>query len=104
MMINKSFVFLLFIVQAFFLGPAYGSILMCKNKKIVRTLRVIKVEKENKCVTVYSKGGIDKIVGSGKNIVACSGVYENIRENLERADWKCKEVVPADIIQHYELN
>lgn len=92
----------------FVIGPvslaaeSQASIVMCKNKKIVRTLRVMKVDNDNKCIAMYSKGGTDKVVGSGRALSTCTGVMDNIKSNLEKAAWKCKETT-ADIIQHYEV-
>jgi hypothetical protein len=64
----------------------------------------MQVEKDdtNKCVTLYSKGGTDKIVGSGRALSTCTNVMENIKGNLEKAAWKCKETT-ADVIQHYDI-
>ncbi len=74
---------------------------MCKNKKTVRTIRV--VQNENRCVTMYSKGGIDKVVGAGKFGSTCDTVLRNIKMNLERAAWTCKETTAA-VDQHYDIN
>ena len=85
---------------------AVATVTVCKNHKIVRTIRVIKVNdetKENKCVTMYSKGGTDKIVGGGKSFVTCTSVAANIRINLEKAAWQCKDMVPAGIESHYKF-
>lgn len=79
-----------------------ASIIMCKNKKIVRTLRIMQMESESKCITMYTKAGTDKIVGSGKSISTCTTVTDNIKGNLEKAGWKCKEAT-ADVISHYNI-
>ncbi len=79
-----------------------ASIIMCKNKKIVRTLRIMQMEADSKCVTLYSKGGNDKIVGSGRSMSTCTTVTENIKGNLEKAGWKCKETT-ANVISHYNI-
>jgi hypothetical protein len=68
---------------------------MCRDKKIVRTIRVTKQGDE--CTTVYTKSGIDKVVSSGKNKHSCVGVLENIKGNLEKADWKCKDITSASV-------
>lgn len=69
-------------------GPA--SYLICKSQKNVRTIRVVKENEE--CRTLYTKGGVDRIVGNGKNAQACYGVAKNIRNNLESGNWKCKDI------------
>lgn len=79
-----------------------ASIIMCKNKKIVRTLRIMQMEPDNKCITMYTKAGTDKIVGSGKSMSTCTTVTDNIKGNLEKAGWKCKEAT-ADVISHYNI-
>ena len=66
---------------------------MCRNKKIVRT---IQVKKDNGlCVTLYTKLGIDREMASGKNYDSCVRVMTNIKENIEKAGWKCKALETA---------
>ena len=79
-----------------------ASIIMCKNKKIVRTLRILNMEKEGKCITLYTKAGTDKIVGSGRSLSTCTTVAANIKTNLEKAAWKCKEAT-AEVTQYYDM-
>lgn len=100
----RRFIFYSIVVLApvALVAQTQASIIMCKNKKIVRTLRVMQMEKENKCVTMYSKGGSDKIVGSGRSMSTCTTVTENIKGNLEKAGWKCKETT-AEVISHYNI-
>ena len=101
--LRKILFYLLFVIGPVSLAAeSQASIIMCKNKKIVRTLRVMKVDNDNKCIAMYSKGGTDKIVGAGKSISTCNGVLENIKGNLEKAAWKCKETT-ADIVQSYDV-
>ncbi len=106
-MLNKSlFYFIIAVAPLALAEVAAANVIVCKNQKIVRTIRVIKVDdeaKENKCVTMYSKGGIDKIVGGGRSLVTCTSVAANIRINLEKAAWQCKDMVPAGIESHYKF-
>ncbi len=102
--ISKGLFYLIIAITPLALAEeAAAKVIVCKNNKIVRTIRVIEVNdenKENKCVTMYSKGGTDKIVGGGKSSVTCTGVASNIRANLEKARWQCKAIVPAGIESH----
>lgn len=66
---------------------------MCRNGKTVRTIRVgADPADPESCVTTYTKGGKDEIVGSGKNPVSCVGVLERVQKTLEVNFWKCKDV------------
>lgn len=68
---------------------------MCKNKATVRTIRV-ETEK-GLCKTTYTKEGVDQIVGQGQSENTCYGILNNIKGNLEKADWKCKDISQARI-------
>ncbi|NJM10423.1 MAG: hypothetical protein HC883_06125 [Bdellovibrionaceae bacterium] len=63
---------------------------MCKNRKEVRTIRVI-IE-EGICSTFYSKAGEEKRVGSGKNHESCQNFLTNIKTNLEKSNWSCRDI------------
>ena len=65
---------------------------LCKNRKIVRTIRIENDLEDNKCVALYTKAGIDKEVGRAQNVSTCMKVVENIKGNLEAANWKCREL------------
>lgn len=65
---------------------------LCRNQKNVRTIHVEKVDEEKQCVTKYTKAGIDHEVGRAQHIQSCVKVMDNIKANLEKAQWKCKEV------------
>jgi hypothetical protein len=67
---------------------------MCRNQKTVRTLRIEK-DDSKQCVALYTKAGVDKEVGRGQNFSSCTRVVANIRTNLDKAGWKCKEVSNA---------
>ena len=70
--------------------------MMCKNKKVVRTVRV---EKKNNggCKTTYTKEGVDQNVGESWVASRCLKVLKNIRINLEKANWKCKDISEARV-------
>lgn len=68
------------------------SYVICKNKGIVRTIRVERDEATQACVTMYTKDGKDQEVGRAQNKNSCSSVSENIRGNLVKAGWDCKDV------------
>lgn len=66
---------------------------ICRNQKIVRTVRVVK--REDACDTIYTKSGVDQDVGGGKHYQSCTRILDNIRGNLEKAGWRCREVDEA---------
>lgn len=68
------------------------SYVICKNKGIVRTIRVEWIEAEKVCVTTYTKNGTDQNVGRAQNKSSCGMFLENIRTNLIKAGWECKDV------------
>jgi hypothetical protein len=67
---------------------------MCKSKKQVRTIRV-HVDKAGICSTFYSKDGSEKSVGSGKNHESCLQFLNNIKTNLEKSAWTCRDISSA---------
>ncbi len=71
---------------------------MCKSHKIVRTIRVSQEnENERLCTTTYTKAGVDRIVGSGQSVQTCQTILKNIQNNLEKADWRCRDISRARI-------
>ncbi|MGE0764586.1 MAG: hypothetical protein AB7N80_15025 [Bdellovibrionales bacterium] len=85
-----------------FISAAEGAVgnaayVMCRSQKTVRTIRVI--EGGETCTTIYTKAGIDKIVGNGKNRQSCHDVMKNIRTNLEGAAWKCKDISSSRVTE-----
>jgi len=64
---------------------------LCKNQKEVRTIRV-HVSGDGVCSTLYSKQGAEKIVGSGKNQESCLNFLNNIKGNLEKSNWACRDI------------
>jgi hypothetical protein len=64
---------------------------LCKNQKEVRTIRV-QISNAGVCSTYYSKQGTEKVVGSGKNHDSCMSFMNNIRTNLEKSNWACRDI------------
>lgn len=64
---------------------------MCRLSKQVRTLRVEKL-RNGTCKTVYTKAGRDQNIGNAMNQESCTDILQKVREVLESADWKCREV------------
>ena len=63
---------------------------MCKNRKEVRTIRVH--VNSGICSTLYSKLGEEKVVGSGKNQESFVNFLNNIKTNLEKSNWSCRDI------------
>lgn len=69
---------------------------LCKNRKEVRTIRV-QINPSGICNTLYSKAGEEKLVGSGRNHNSCIDFLNNIRTNLEKSNWNCRDISSARI-------
>jgi len=68
------------------------SYVMCRNDKAVRTIRVDLTGAI--CRTFYTKEGKEEVVARSGTSAKCTEVAEQIRSNLEKSVWKCKEVAP----------
>jgi len=73
------------------------SFIMCKNKKIIRTVRVEPTMDPKGCITTYTKAGIDRVVGTGIHIRSCVNFLNNIKTNLEKANWNCRDISTAKV-------
>ncbi len=85
--------------QADAAGEASGkdiTYLICKNKSVVRTVRVQKKENGG-CRTTYTKDGVDQKVADSWAVPRCSKILGNIKINLEKANWKCKDISEARV-------
>lgn len=71
------------------------SYVLCRNSGVVRTIRVAK--NSEGCETMYTKSGVDSQVGQGKYIDSCRTILNNIRQNLEKSSWSCREVSNAGV-------
>jgi|SRR6185312_8798468 len=78
-----------------------GSYYLCKLNNVVRTMRV-NAEKDGACEATYTKEGVDKVVGKSATIARCFKVISNIKENLEKATWKCKDISQARVSSSIE--
>lgn len=76
-----------------------SSYVICKNKKEVRTIRVELTG--SVCRALYSKMGKDELVAEGTQ-KHCYGVVDNIRTNLEKSFWKCKDISPERVSSSVE--
>lgn len=77
-------------------APKDPTYLICKLKSSVRTLRVEK-KKGGPCITTYTKEGVDKVVGESWVSDRCSKILLNIRDNLEKGNWQCKDISEARV-------
>ena len=77
------------------LGPRF---VYCKLGEVIRTIRTVDVPGDG-CKAVYTKAGIDRDVGKGKNWASCEKVIDNIRSNLEEAAWRCREFFGVQILK-----
>ncbi|MBT4761449.1 MAG: hypothetical protein HOO06_07100 [Bdellovibrionaceae bacterium] len=95
---NKApFVFILVFmilasVSVFAVSVSPSQYVICKNKKFVRTIRVEKQDDKGQCITKYTKAGIDRVIGSGIRMNSCQNFLKNVKGNLERANWSCREI------------
>lgn len=69
------------------------SLVLCKNNKTVRTLRVER--EDDRCHAIYTKQGVDSVIGSGQNTASCEDFVQGVRKNLEEARWSCREAKEA---------
>jgi hypothetical protein len=70
----------------------FNSYVLCRNQKDVRTIRVEKNKSSNIWVAYYTKLGVDKEVARAQTLDSCTKVVENIKDNLTKANWKCKDL------------
>lgn len=66
-------------------------LVICRNQKIVRTIRV-ECTSGLECNTIYTKEGTDRVEGSNNNVLGGQKILGNIQANLEKAAWKCNDV------------
>ena len=64
---------------------------LCKNRRDVRTIR-IQVSAQGVCSTIYSKEGSEKLVGSGKSQESCVNFLNNVKANLEKSNYTCRDI------------
>lgn len=74
---------------------------LCKNRKEARTIRV-HVDEHGQCNALYSKAGVEKVVGTGKMVSSCENILNNIKNNLEKSDWACRDISATRITASVE--
>lgn len=74
---------------------------LCKNHKEARTIRV-HVDEHGQCNTLYSKAGSEKVVGTGKMVNSCENILNNIKNNLEKSSWTCRDISATRITASVE--
>lgn len=73
---------------------------LCRHSKMIRTIRVTQSKEKGPCETLYTKLGVDRKVGYGIHLTSCRQIVDNIRRNLEVADWQCKDITAKASISH----
>ena len=72
---------------------------MCRNRKVVRTVRV-EILEDKSCQTQYTKNGVDRVIGSGVHKQSCMNFMNNVRKYLEEVGWACKDVQSVQFSAH----
>jgi len=84
---------MLFFCMTLTMSVSSAATVICKNEKSVRTLRTDRTPEG--CRAVYTKQGVDQVVGSSMRENGCQGIIEGIRKTLEASVWKCRDVKEA---------
>jgi len=74
-------------------SSAPAATIICKNEKSVRTLRTDKTSAG--CSAIYTKQGVDQVVGTSMRENGCDSIIDGIRKTLEGSVWKCRDVKEA---------
>ncbi len=78
---------------------------LCKNRKDVRTIRIIADgEKQDSCTITYSKGQNEQVVGNNRSVNSCRSILKGIQHNLETSHWSCRSVQSAMVTTGSELS
>ncbi len=80
-----------------------AAFVLCKNKKDVRTIRVLNKFDNKGCMTTYSKGQLEEVVGEGRSFNGCNSILKSIQSNLESAQWSCRNVDMAQVMVSSEV-
>lgn len=70
---------------------------LCQIYGTVRTIRIVQDGEE--CNTTYTKEGQAEVVAEGRNKITCYSVLHNIKNNLEKAKWKCRDISSAVVLE-----
>jgi hypothetical protein len=68
---------------------------LCKSGSVVRRVRIEK--KKSACLVTYTKEGVEKVVGRSMADDLCRGVFDQIKNNLEKGNWKCKDITQSRV-------
>lgn len=75
-----------------------STFVLCKNKKDVRTLRILpESDKPEHCRITYSKGSVEQTMGANRSLNSCKSILKSIQGNLEAANWSCRSVQTAHV-------
>ena len=81
-----------------------AAFVLCKNKKDVRTIRILQDEmKAENCTITYSKGTNEEVMGENRSIATCRSILKNIQTNLENSRWSCRNVETARVMTSSEV-
>lgn len=69
----------------------------CSSASHVRSIAVWDRRAQNSsadysCYTVYTKAGVDDVVGRGTWLDSCQKIADNIVRNLKNAGWRCRSL------------
>lgn len=87
--------FMLFSLEAFAESKAEVFVI-CKLRSHVRTIAVHK-KSSGGYETIYSKFGQPRVIGSGIMLDSNKGFLNNVKTNLEKSNWNCREVGDASV-------
>ncbi len=77
---------------------------LCKHERTVRTIRITPEKGgAQDCQVMYSKSGVDDIVGQSRSLSSCQSILKNIQENLEAAKWSCRRIESAKVSYSDEM-
>lgn len=68
---------------------------LCRKSMEVRTIRVH--QNEDSCFALYTKKGLDEKVLSAKTVDGCAPMVLQVKENLEKGGWYCKDISNSSI-------
>ena len=70
-------------------------LIICKQQKLVRTLRVSKVK--DLYDTVYTKSGKDQVIGQTRMFSSGKNIAVGVRDTLAQSGWACREVSDSQL-------
>lgn len=91
---NSKLVFFLciFFAQISLFAADSETLIICKNQKNVRTMTVKSFDGQF-YVAEYTRNSLKQEVARAKQKSVCLEVVSNIKVNLQKAGWVCKEVL-----------